>query len=52
MQNAIAEVETCILAVYPDATFRLVKEEDAVRLYQDAYTDAGEALAVLDLVSD
>ena len=52
MQHAIAEVEARILAVYPDATFRLVEGEDPVGCYLDAYTDAEDAFAVLDLVSD
>jgi hypothetical protein len=52
MQHAIAEVEARILAVYPDATFRLVEGEDPIGLYLDAYTSAEDALAVLDLVSD
>jgi hypothetical protein len=52
MQHAIAEVEARILAVYPDATFRLVEGEDPIGLYLDAYTDAKDAFAVLDLVSD
>ncbi len=52
MQHAIAEVEARILAVYPDATFRLVEGEDLIGLYLDAYTSAEDALAVLDLVSD
>jgi hypothetical protein len=52
MQNAIAEVETRILADYPEATFRLVEGEDPIGLYLDAYTDAEDAFAVLDLVSD
>jgi len=52
MQHAIAEVEARILAVYPDATFHLVEGEDPIGLYLDAYTDAEDAFAVLDLVSD
>jgi hypothetical protein len=52
MQNAIAEVEARILAVLPEATFRLVEGEDPIGLYLDAYTDAEDAFAVLDLVSD
>jgi hypothetical protein len=52
MQHAIAEVEARILAVYPEATFRLVEGEDPVGCYLDAYTDAEDAFAVLDLVSD
>jgi hypothetical protein len=52
MQHAIAEVEERILAVYPDATFRLVEGEDPPGLYLDAYTDAKDTFAVLDLVSD
>jgi hypothetical protein len=52
VQHAIAEVEARILAVYPEATFRLVEGEDPIGLYLDAYTDAEDAFAVLDLVSD
>jgi len=52
MQRAISEVQARITAVYPDATFRLVEGEDPTGLYLDAYTDAGDAFAVLDLVSD
>lgn len=52
MQHAIAEVEARILAVYPDATFRLLEGEDPIGFYLDAYTDAEDAFAVLDLVSD
>jgi hypothetical protein len=52
MQHAIAGVEARILAVYPDATFRLVQGEDPKGLYLDAYTSAEDAFAVLDLVSD
>lgn len=52
IQHAIAEVEARIRAVYPEATFRLVEGEDPVGLYLDAYTDAEDAFAVLDLVSD
>ena len=52
MQHAIAEVEARILAVYPDATFHLVEGEAPMGLYLDAYTDAEDAFAVLDLVSD
>ena len=52
MQHAIAEVQTRITAVYPEATFRLVEGEDPTGLYLDAYTNAEDAFAVLDLVSD
>ncbi len=52
MQHAIAEVEAHILAVYPEATFRLIEGEDPIELYLDAYTNAEDAFAVLDLVSD
>ena len=52
MQHAISEVEARIRAVYPEATFRLVEGEDPIGLYLDAYTDAEDAFAVLDLVSD
>src|SRR5215467_5982920 len=52
MQHAIMEVQARIRAVYPDATFRLVEGEDPIGLYLDAYTDAEDAFAVLDLVSD
>jgi hypothetical protein len=51
-QHAITEVQARIRAVYPDATFRLVEGEDPIGLYLDAYTDAEDAFAVLDLVSD
>jgi hypothetical protein len=52
IQHAIAEVEARIRAVYPEATFRLFEGEDPIGLYLDAYTDAEDAFAVLDLVSD
>jgi hypothetical protein len=52
MQHAIAEVEARIRAVYPEATFRLVEGEDPRGLYLDTSTDAEDAFAVLDLVSD
>jgi hypothetical protein len=52
IQHAIAEVEAHIRAVYPEATFHLVEGEDPIGLYLDAYTDAEDAFAVLDLVSD
>src|SRR5215470_6200486 len=52
MQHAITEAQARIRAVYPDAIFRLVEGEDPTGLYLDAYTDAEDAFAVLDLVSD
>jgi hypothetical protein len=52
MQRVIAEVEARILAVFPEATFPLVEGEDPIGLYLDTYTDAEDAFAVLDLVSD
>jgi len=52
MQHAITEVQAHIMAVYPDATFRLVEGEDPIGLYLDAYTNAEDTFAVLDLVSD
>jgi hypothetical protein len=52
MQNAITEVKGRIRAVYPEATFRLVEGEDPIGLCLDAYTEAEDAFAVLDLVSD
>jgi hypothetical protein len=52
MQRVITEAQARIRAVYPDATFRLVEGEDPTGLYLDAYTDAEDAFAVLDLVSD
>jgi hypothetical protein len=52
MQHAITQVEARIRAVYPEATFRLVEGEDPIGIYLDAYTDAEDAFAVLDLVSD
>jgi hypothetical protein len=52
MQYAIAEVEARIRAIYPEATFRLIEGEDPIGLYLDACTEAEDAFAVLDLVSD
>jgi hypothetical protein len=52
MQRVIAEVEARILAVLPEATFRLIEGEDPIGLYLDAYADAEDAFPVLDLVSD
>ena len=52
LQHALAEVQARITAVYPEATFRLVEGEDPPGLYLDAYTNAEDAFAVLDLVSD
>ena len=52
MQHAIAEAEARIRAVYPEATFRVIAGEDPMGFYLDAYTDAEDAFAVLDLVSD
>ena len=52
MQQAITEAQARIRAVYPDAIFRLVEGEDPTGLYLDAYTDAEDAFAVLDVVSD
>ena len=52
MQRIIAEVEASILAVFPEAALRLVEGEDPIALYLDAYTDAEDAFAVLDLVSN
>ena len=42
MQRAITEVQACIRAIYPDATFRLVEGEDPPGFYLDVYTDAEE----------
>jgi hypothetical protein len=52
MQHAMTEVQARITAVYPEATFCFVAGEDPTGLYLDAYTDAEDAFAVLDLVSD
>jgi len=52
MQHAMTEVQARIMAVYPEATFRLVEGEDPTGLYLDAYTNAEDAFAVLALVSD
>jgi hypothetical protein len=52
IQHVIAEVEARIRAVYPEATFRVIEGEDPIGLYLDAYTDAEDAFAVLELVSD
>ena len=40
------------MAVYPEATFRLVEGEDPTGLYLGAYNNAEDAFAVLDLDSD
>ena len=41
-----------VRTVYPDATFRLVEGEDSPGFDLDAYTDAEDAFAVLDLGSN
>jgi hypothetical protein len=51
-QRVLAEIQTRIKAVYPEATFTVAREEDPAGIYLDAYTDAPDGFAVLDLVSD
>ena len=51
-QQAIAEVQARIQAVYPDAVFRVSQGEDPVGIYLDAYTDAEDSFCVFDLVND
>ena len=52
IQRAIAEVQTRIQAVYPDAVFRIAPGEDPVGIYIDAYTNAEDSFCVFDLVND
>jgi hypothetical protein len=52
LQRVMTEAQARIRAVYPEAIFRLVEGEDPPGFYLDAYTDAEDAFAVLDLVSD
>jgi hypothetical protein len=52
LQRVMTEAQARIRAVYPEAIFRLVEGEDPLGFYLDAYTDAEDAFAVLDLVSD
>jgi hypothetical protein len=52
MQRVLAEVQARIKAVYPEATFTVAVGDDPVGVYLDAYTDAPDGFAVLDLVSD
>jgi hypothetical protein len=51
-QRVLAEIQARITAVYPEATFTVALGEDPVGIYLDAYTDAPDGFAVLDLVSD
>jgi len=51
-QRVLAKLQTRIKAVYPEATFTVALGEDPVGIYLDAYTDAPDGFAVLDLVSD
>ena len=51
-QQVLAEVQARIKAAYPEATFTVAVGEDPVGIYVDAYTDAPDGFAVLDLVSD
>ena len=51
-QQVFAEVQARITAAYPEATFTVAVGEDPVGIYVDAYTDAPDGFAVLDLVSD
>jgi uncharacterized lipoprotein YddW (UPF0748 family) len=51
-QRVLAEIQTRIKAVYPEATFTVALGEEPVGIYLDAYTNAPDGFAVLDLVSD
>jgi hypothetical protein len=51
-QQVLAEVQARITAAYPEATFTVAVGEDPVGIYVDAYTDAPDGFAVLDLISD
>ena len=51
-QRVLAELQARITAVYPEATFTVALGDDPVGIYLDAYTDAPDGFAVLDLVSD
>jgi hypothetical protein len=51
-QRVLAEIQARITAVYPEATFTVALGEDPVGIYLDAYTNAPDGFAVLDLVSD
>lgn len=51
-QRVLAELQARITAVYPEATFTVVRGDDPSGIYLDAYTDAPDGFAVLDLVSD
>jgi uncharacterized lipoprotein YddW (UPF0748 family) len=52
MQRVLAEVQARIKAVYPEATFTVAVGDEPVGIYLDAYTDAPDGFAVLELVSD
>lgn len=52
IQRVLAELQARIQVVYPEATFMVSLGEDPVGIYLDAYTDAPDGFAVLDLVSD
>lgn len=52
IQRILAKLQARIKAVYPEATFTVALGEDPVGIYLDAYTDAPDGFAVLDLVSD
>ena len=51
-QQAIAEVQARIQAVYPDAVFRVYQREEPVGIYIDVYTDAEDSFCIFDLVND
>lgn len=51
-QRVLAEIQARIKAVYPEATFTVALGEEPVGIYLDAYTDAPDGFAVLDLVSE
>ena len=51
-QRAIAEVQSRIQAIYPNAVFRVYEGEEPVGIYIDAYTDAEDSFCIFDLVND
>lgn len=51
-QRVLVEIQERIKAVYPETTFTVALGKEPVGIYLDAYTDAPDGFAVLDLVSD
>ena len=51
-QCVIDEVQATIKAAYPEAEFKIHREEDPAGIYIDAYTATDDGFRVLDLISD